>query len=665
MSQLLQGKTEESTDGSLVPDHYLNGFGFEPDGALAVDSAGAIDYYHEGLPFTAEGRLCVEDAAVSYYGSGAAPFTASGRVASGSGAIVSYLGGVPYASGGGVLLGEGASSVAKPTNTTPANGATDVVVTPTLTASAFAFFGEAQTHANSQWQVASDSGFSSLEWDSGVSSPPNTSIVVPALDNSKLLYWRVRYSGSATGFSPWSAGTSFTTEAAATVNTPANVSPADAAIDQPLLVTVTSSAFGTTGGAQTHVSSRWQASLDGNFTNPAWDSGNDAVNLLSYTAVNPLTPSTVYYWRVLYTGSVTGDSEWSVPTVFTTVVAAIVDRPANVSPANGATDVVLSPTLGSSAFSVTGPAQTHDASQWQVTLQSDPTFASPVWDSGTDAVNLVSVVVGTPLGANNVYIWRVRYQGSTTGFSDYSAPTNFLTEPAGGEYVQNVVDNNGTFVHGSGVTYPVGRSNKATCSFWAANKDTYIYGGLVAWEDATQSEGFRVVYDGSKMRLTMRSNNVEFFRGNWQPMTINNYNHILISVDGLTVKGYVNNVPVTGLPIPSSSDGIDYAAITSFSIPLSFGPLNQLSDVWFMPGVALDFDQPSERAKFIDQTTLKPVSLGTNGELPTGTAPPTYLGGSMKAAQWNNGDNLGNGGGTTVVDGPGFTDASTPLAYQP
>ncbi len=70
----------------------------------------------------------------------------------------------------------------------------------------------------------------------------------------------------------------------------------------------------------------------------------------------------------------------------------------------------------------------HDASQWQVTLSSDPTFASPVEDSGTDTVNLTSYQVVTPLDYSTEYIWRVRFRYVVEGWSEYSDPTSFTTE---------------------------------------------------------------------------------------------------------------------------------------------------------------------------------------------------------------------------------------------
>lgn len=64
-----------------------------------------------------------------------------------------------------------------------------------------------------------------------------------------------------------------------------------------------------------------------------------------------------------------------------------------------------------------------------------------------------------------------------------------------------------------------------------------------------------------------------------------------------------------------------------------------IADLWFNT-TYLDLSNSGNRAKFIDQSTLRPVPLGAKGELPTGSQPLLYLG--RDAA--NFGKNLGSGG---------------------
>jgi hypothetical protein len=100
-----------------------------------------------------------------------------------------------------------------PSNISPFNDTTNVSVTPTLQAGAFNdvdCIGD--THAASQWQVLNGAG-SVVVADSGTDSLNKVSWLVPT---GKLYYgsnyqWRVRYQDSRSGWSSYSAQTTFTT----------------------------------------------------------------------------------------------------------------------------------------------------------------------------------------------------------------------------------------------------------------------------------------------------------------------------------------------------------------------------------------------------------------------------------------------------------------------
>jgi len=64
-------------------------------------------------------------------------------------------------------LGSVASGVLPPVNQAPAAGALGTTKTPTLQGSAFATVGSADTHAASQWQIATDAAFTTIVYDSG------------------------------------------------------------------------------------------------------------------------------------------------------------------------------------------------------------------------------------------------------------------------------------------------------------------------------------------------------------------------------------------------------------------------------------------------------------------------------------------------------------------
>ncbi|MFC1600778.1 FG-GAP-like repeat-containing protein [Candidatus Sumerlaeota bacterium] len=103
------------------------------------------------------------------------------------------------------------------------------------------------------------------------------------------------------------------------------------------------------------------------------------------------------------------------------------DTPSNALPANSATGVSLTPTLQSSAFGDPDVGDTHAATHWQITATSGD-YASPVYDSGTDAGNLTSISVpGGNLAYASTYYWHVRHQDNLGSWSAWSSETQFTT----------------------------------------------------------------------------------------------------------------------------------------------------------------------------------------------------------------------------------------------
>ncbi len=106
------------------------------------------------------------------------------------------------------------TGVVTPTIESPTEGQTDVAIEPTIYGSAFETYPVGfDTHASTQWQIASDLGFSSLVYDSLGDAVNLEEIPVPANELGYLTqyYVRVRYT-SATGLqSEWSTAVSFTT----------------------------------------------------------------------------------------------------------------------------------------------------------------------------------------------------------------------------------------------------------------------------------------------------------------------------------------------------------------------------------------------------------------------------------------------------------------------
>ena len=103
------------------------------------------------------------------------------------------------------------------------------------------------------------------------------------------------------------------------------------------------------------------------------------------------------------------------------------NQPGNVSPVNGATGLSLTPTLQASDFSDPDAGDTHGASQWQITVISGD-YANPIFDSGTDGLNLISILVPSgKLAYSTTCYWHVRYQDSHGDWSGWSEEMSFTT----------------------------------------------------------------------------------------------------------------------------------------------------------------------------------------------------------------------------------------------
>lgn len=110
-----------------------------------------------------------------------------------------------------------ANAVAAPTITSPADGATDLMDGITLTTSAFATLpADQDTHAGTDWQIATDPAFTNIVWQSTANAADLVSISVPSgiLAVSTTYYARARHSGTTLGAGAWSATVSFTMAAA-------------------------------------------------------------------------------------------------------------------------------------------------------------------------------------------------------------------------------------------------------------------------------------------------------------------------------------------------------------------------------------------------------------------------------------------------------------------
>jgi hypothetical protein len=103
-----------------------------------------------------------------------------------------------------------ASQPNQPTITVPVSGSTNVSTSQQASASAFSAKGTADTHASSDWQLATDTNFATIV-QQVVADTVNKTTWTPTMSVNTTYYLRVRYKGASGNYGPWSSPVSFTT----------------------------------------------------------------------------------------------------------------------------------------------------------------------------------------------------------------------------------------------------------------------------------------------------------------------------------------------------------------------------------------------------------------------------------------------------------------------
>ncbi len=311
--------------------------------------------------------------------------------------------------------------VITPVNLAPTNGVAIANVTPKLVTSEYrSLYG--LEHIDSEYRVARDAAMTDLVYLSGSLGPVTEHTVTTPLALDDTYYFDARYQDEDGSWSTRSTPSSFDIPLSV-VQAPNLQSPTNGALNVTDTVLLIGDAFASLPSS-THSASQWQISTDPTFTTVDFDSGEDVVNLTSFSQ-SGLSLTTAYYWRARYKSNTIGFSDWSTVFSFNTV-ADTVATPVNESPVDTASGIGGTVQLTASDFaSVPALSQTHLASQWQVA--TDFSFSNIIFDSGEDDFNKESIIA-TGMEPNiTTHYWRVRYKGDLTSWSSYSTPTSFTT----------------------------------------------------------------------------------------------------------------------------------------------------------------------------------------------------------------------------------------------
>lgn len=210
-----------------------------------------------------------------------------------------------------------------PSITMPTAGDLTVDTTPTFASTDFSVTNLTATHVSSDWQIATDAGFTNLVASVTDSTTNKTTWSTTGLTPGASYHSRVRHRSDVSGsngsfYSDWSADCAFTV----TVDDRSIKTPEVSIVGGSTSVSKTAPVFNGTAFVplnftDTHVSSDWQIATDSAFTNVIHSSTGSTSNKVSWSPTTALSDGTVYYARCRYNGNVK-NSPWSAVIPFVT-----------------------------------------------------------------------------------------------------------------------------------------------------------------------------------------------------------------------------------------------------------------------------------------------------------------------------------------------------------
>lgn len=303
----------------------------------------------------------------------------------------------------------------------PVPDAVNVALSPTVLVQAFEISGILVQPTATQIRLATDAEFTDIVYDTGAIAYSTEHTLTELLDASSLLYIQARHQGGIFGWSAYGQSSSFSTVSKA-VLAPLVLAPPNASVGQSVEPIFVLSQMQSTGIVDTPVATHLQVSASIDFATLLFDTTENGTYATSIQCI-PLQPYTVYYVRVRHKGLNLGWSEWSLLSSFTTL-QAFVHAPVFSAPAESSTTTSLTPSLEMSAFANTGPPDSPQGRQIQVSLSA--LFAPMLVDTGENGAYTQSYTCPS-LPLNTRVFCRARDRGTLWGQSVWSDILSFTT----------------------------------------------------------------------------------------------------------------------------------------------------------------------------------------------------------------------------------------------
>ncbi|MBK8982767.1 MAG: T9SS type A sorting domain-containing protein [Ignavibacteria bacterium] len=301
---------------------------------------------------------------------------------------------------------------AAPVLVSPANGATQVLLTPGLS------WVTVSDAAGYNLNIALDSNFSTVILTAGNITNSFYNVPSALLNINTRYYWRVN-AYNAIGTGQWSSSFHFTT--IGPPSAPLLLTPVNNAVNVSLTPLLD---WENVLNASTY---RLQIATDSVFSNIILNPVN--LTASQYNVPSPyFTYLTKYYWRASAANGI-GASDWSSVFSFTTLNAPLPSAPTLVSPANGSTGIILTPLL--SWINLVG------ANSYGLQISTDINFNNVI-HSQQKITNISYTVPSSVLNNNTLYFWRVN-ASNNSGTGSWSAEWIFRTIIVGIENISSEI----------------------------------------------------------------------------------------------------------------------------------------------------------------------------------------------------------------------------------
>lgn len=327
-----------------------------------------------------------------------------------------------YIDQGGGGSGGNTNYIIKPKIISPANTSMGITTQPTIVGTTYMNAFDQDIRKVRTFQIAKTDSFDSPVLNKEVNADSYTLSVEEQLEANTQYFIRIKDTSTSGIVSEWSSTIKFTTTdstiyIAAPTLTLVGYQGSDSDFVSGL--TINGSKFTMVGeGKDTHESTTWKI-IPGAGGDPVWKSENDTKNLTSIVVPEgTLQNSTKYNVIVTYKGkaypsSAPGSKQFTTAADFGTIA----DPTVSVS---GYPDTVSkTPVLTMSAFSNTRDKDTHDKSDWSISLKEKS--GEPVWQSLDNTINLTAISVpAEKLQEGKTYVVTARQHGAKLGWSNYA-----------------------------------------------------------------------------------------------------------------------------------------------------------------------------------------------------------------------------------------------------